>query len=164
MKTNATNPPKQLSWGSGSHRVVATLDRELQARKIHGGDSPIAMFRDRTLGVFDKASSPSKVLGPGVEPGPVYRLEPGGSIAVPTGRIHIRAAEGTDLRSLQEAFTKLGFRIADIPGWAPHTAWLEATSGSISTALANLGQLRDVAGLEHIEPEVLTSRADRENK
>ncbi|MEH2082354.1 MAG: hypothetical protein V7K89_20935 [Nostoc sp.] len=65
---------------------------------------------------------------------PVYTLESNGSVAVPTGLVFIRFAEGVDIESQHEAINRAGYKVAQSLSYAPHTAWLHAQSGNIVDA------------------------------
>jgi hypothetical protein len=94
-------------------------------------------------------------------PGPVYQLAPGGSPAVPTGRVFVRLQEGRSASERQRDFAQAGYAVEHIPAWAPHTAWLSAAAGGIVTALNGIDCLRSLAGVEHVEPQLLRPRAAR---
>lgn len=91
---------------------------------------------------------------------PVYALS-GGSLAVPTGRVFVRFAEGGSPRSAERQITDAGFRIEQIPAYAPNAAWV-APAGGIAAALRGVDALRAVPGVEHAEPEMLMEPRRRE--
>jgi hypothetical protein len=98
--------------------------------------------------------------GPAEGGGPVYALG-GGTLAVPTGRMFVRFAEGADPRAASEALAAAGFRVASVPGYAPGAAWVEPVDGGIGGALGRIAALRAIPGVEHAEPEMLTERGAR---
>ncbi|MEH2043145.1 hypothetical protein [Nostoc sp.] len=92
---------------------------------------------------------------------PVYRLESNGSVAVPTGLVFIRFAEGVDVESQHEAINRAGYKVAQSLSYAPHTAWLRAQSGNIVDAIAGISQLEAIANVENVEPQMLMERGFR---
>lgn len=101
------------------------------------------------------------VLNP--EPGakPVYRMQPSGQEAVPTGRIFVRFAEGDAASSHVDELKRTGFVIDEAPKWAPHTAWLRSKSGDIAVALRGIESVRKVPGVIAAEPQLLSARAQK---
>jgi hypothetical protein len=92
---------------------------------------------------------------------PVYVLQPGGSPAVPTGLIFIRFPEGTRVEDLRKEIEDAGYRLADIPAYAPHTAWVAASSGNIAQALSGVATLERVNTVQNVEPQMLVERSTR---
>ena len=92
---------------------------------------------------------------------PVYTLESNGSVAVPTGLVFIRFAEGVDVESQHEAINRAGYKVAQSLSYAPHTAWLRAQSGNIVDAIAGISRLEAIADVENVEPQMLMERGLR---
>ncbi|MBN3870223.1 MAG: hypothetical protein V7L00_06060 [Nostoc sp.] len=92
---------------------------------------------------------------------PIYTLEPNGSVAVPTGLVFIRFAEGVDVESQREVINRAGYEIVQSIDYAPHAAWLRAQSGNIVDAIAGIRQLEAIAKVENIEPQMLMERGLR---
>jgi hypothetical protein len=92
---------------------------------------------------------------------PVYALEPGGALGVPTGLVFVRLAEDADVAAADRAFAAAGYEIARRPDWAPHTAWLRAAGGRVDDALAGIGRLAALAGVAAVEAQVLVERRSR---
>ncbi|MCC5645477.1 hypothetical protein LC607_21510 [Nostoc sp. CHAB 5824] len=92
---------------------------------------------------------------------PIYTLQPNGSLAVPTGLIFIRFAEGVDVESQREVINRAGYEVAQSLDYAPHTAWLRAQSGNIADAIAGIPQLEAIPKVENIEPQMLMERGLR---
>lgn len=88
--------------------------------------------------------------------GPVYRQVPGGRLAVPTGRVLVRFAEGDSAAEHKTDLHRAGFRIEEVLAYAPHAAWVRAETGEIVTALRHLDRLATVPGMEHLEPQLIT--------
>jgi hypothetical protein len=92
---------------------------------------------------------------------PVYALEPGGTLAVPTGQVFIRFKEGIQVKERLREIQQAGYDIAQTPGYAPHAAWLRAGSREIADALAGIQALEKIADIENVEPQMLMQRANR---
>ncbi|MBE9105468.1 hypothetical protein IQ229_11105 [Nostoc cf. edaphicum LEGE 07299] len=92
---------------------------------------------------------------------PVYTLESNASLAVPTGLVFIRFAEGVDVESQREVINRAGYEVAESLSYAPHTAWLRAKSGKIIDAIAGISQLEAITNVENVEPQMLMQRGFR---
>jgi hypothetical protein len=92
---------------------------------------------------------------------PIYTVQPNGSLAVPTGLVFIRFAEGVDVESQREVINRAGYEVAQILSYAPHSAWLRAQSGNIADAIARIPQLEAIPKVENIEPQMLMERGLR---
>ncbi|MDF5710438.1 MAG: hypothetical protein PUP90_22900 [Nostoc sp. S4] len=92
---------------------------------------------------------------------PIYTLEPNGSLAVPTGLVFIRFAEGVDVESQREAINKAGYEVEQTLDYAPHAAWLRPQSGNIADAIAGISRLKVIPKVENIEPQMLMERGLR---
>ncbi|BAY37609.1 hypothetical protein NIES2111_19480 [Nostoc sp. NIES-2111] len=89
---------------------------------------------------------------------PVYTLQNGGTLAVPTGMVFIRFAESVDIASQQTAINQAGYEVAQTLAYAPHTGWLRAKTGKIADALTGMSQLAAIPNVENVEPQMLTER------
>ncbi|MCC5607366.1 hypothetical protein LC612_11335 [Nostoc sp. CHAB 5834] len=92
---------------------------------------------------------------------PVYTLQPNGSLAVPTGLVFIRFAEGIDVKSQREVINRAGYEIVESLPYAPHTAWLRSQLSNIADAIARISQLEAIPKVENIEPQMLMERGLR---
>lgn len=90
---------------------------------------------------------------------PVYRTEPSGAFAIPTGRVWVRFKEGIDAAAKHVAIARAGFHLEESPAWAKHAAWLRAGSGKIADALSAAHRLGALGDVEHVEPQMLTAVA-----
>ena len=90
---------------------------------------------------------------------PVYRAQPSGAFAIPTGRVWVRFAEGVKATLQREALAKLGFSLEESPSWAPQAAWVRASSGKIADTLAAAARLSVLPKVEQVEPQILTALA-----
>ncbi|MBD2677336.1 MULTISPECIES: hypothetical protein [Nostoc] len=89
---------------------------------------------------------------------PVYTLEPNGSLAVPTGLVFIRFAEGVDVESQHEAINRAGYEIEQSLAYAPQAAWLRPKSGNIADAIAGISRLEAIPNVENVELQMLMER------
>lgn len=93
--------------------------------------------------------------------GPVYALQPGGSLTVPTGRVFVRLKEGVSLDERLEEIAEAGYELERRIEFAPHTGWLRPRSGEIADALTGIPRLERIAGFENVEPQMLMQRSLR---
>lgn len=91
---------------------------------------------------------------------PKYRAE-SGQVAVPTGRLFVRFAEGVDAAAQEHALEKLGMRVDNAVEWAPHTLWCAASDGTVASALEALTDVQGLPRVERVEPELSRVRAHR---
>ncbi len=92
---------------------------------------------------------------------PIYTLQPGGSLAVPTGLVFISFAEGVDVESHRKAIRHAGYEVAQSLSYAPHAAWLQAHSGKILDALVGIYHLEAIPDVKNVEPQMLMARSLR---
>ncbi len=90
---------------------------------------------------------------------PVYRVGERGPLAVATGQVHVRLGAGASLRARDAELRAMGFEIAQVPSWAPHSGLLRALGGGVAAALRGIEALRALDGVEAVEPELLTPAA-----
>lgn len=88
----------------------------------------------------------------------VYTVQPGGSVAIPTGRIFIRFADGVNVADRTSDIENAGYKIAEKIDYAKNAAWLSEESGSIAKALAGIENLESIKGVENVEPQMLMKR------
>jgi hypothetical protein len=92
---------------------------------------------------------------------PVYRPGGTGAAAIPTGRVFVRFAEGTDARARADALAAAGFTLEAVPAYARHAAWVRPASGRLADALTGFESLRALPGVENVEPQFETEAARR---
>jgi len=117
---------------------------------------------DENISVFEGAAPKGDAAADKIFP--VYRAQPSGAFAVPTGRVWVRFPEGMKAEGQQEAMKKLGFSIEESPAWAPHAAWVRAASGTIADALAAASRLKSLPDVELVEPQILTALARKSER
>ena len=130
---------------------------------LHGEPLPeanvILLFEPEAIAVL--AGIPAGPLAPGQAISPVYAQAGSDELAVPTGALFLRVRTGDRANDHCAALEQAGFRIAQVPDHAPEAAWLRATSGSIAEALGGLSRLRELPGVESVEPQLLRRSAYR---
>lgn len=92
---------------------------------------------------------------------PVYSLQLGGPPAIPSGLVYVRFAEGVSAEERQPQMNGAGYSIETVPIYAPHTAWVRATSREIADSLSGIEGLEQLADLENVEPQMLTESSRR---
>jgi hypothetical protein len=143
-------------------RVRASLERALMYRrqddmyalrgaKIATLGAEVVMHETVTIAVFP-GTPPTKEPS-GAELVAVYRLA-AGPPAVPSGRVFVRLSEGIRFTARTDAFERLGYRVTEALGYAPHAGWLEGPS--IADALRLLPKLARLRDVENVEPQMLT--------
>ncbi|MBN3941819.1 hypothetical protein [Nostoc sp. NMS9] len=160
--------PEQIRVGSNAYdalrlRTALSYTRKPGYYAVHYNQpgtvatGAILRLNDGAIAVFSGEPNQSEqgILSP------VYTLESNGSIAVPTGLVFIRFAEGVDVESQHEAINRAGYKVAQSLSYAPHTAWLRAQSGNIVDAIAGIYQLEAIANVENVEPQMLMERGFR---
>ena len=103
-------------------------------------------------------------LPPSVDPGaitPVYSLQPSGPLAVPTGRILVRFADGILAVSRRHAIQRIGYIIDQELHYVPHALWVKSTNGDIAFALNNISLLEGLSEVEYVEPQMLMESVRR---
>ena len=92
---------------------------------------------------------------------PVYSLEPGGTPAVPTGRVFVRFAEGVPAEDRREALGRVGYNLVEVPVYAPQAAWVEAREGGTAASLEGLPRLEALPEVANVEPQMLSEARRR---
>lgn len=119
----------------------------------------VMVLNDGAIAVF--RGDPDDAVGTAQTLTPVYRLEPAGPLAVPTGLVWIRFAETVIAETRGAAITALGYQVVEVPTYAPFAAWLRAASGNVAEALTGLARLAALPGVESVAPQMLMERKGR---
>jgi hypothetical protein len=151
--------PAQIEARSNDgHIVVYHLAPELYARcskvPLSPGERVVQMLDDR-FAIFHVPAFSSAI--PKEDVLPVYRAQPSGMLAVATGRLWVRFAEGIDATQMREKVEKVGCSLEELPPWTARGAWVRASSGKVADALAAAALLERLPGVEHVEPQILLS-------
>jgi hypothetical protein len=132
---------------------------------IHG---PVpASLRDAISAVVDEGAISVLRLGadselvPAERTTPVYSLGPGGTPAVPTGRLLVRFASGDRAVAHQVAVERAGYRITQTLPHAPEAAWVESADGNLAHALAGVSRLESLPGVVNVEPQMIAPSVRR---
>ena len=158
--------PEQISVGGdayGGLRTAVSYTRKPGYYAIHYNQpntvasGAVLQLNDGAIAVFPGEPNQSEQG----KLSPVYTLQPNGSVAVPTGLVFIRFAEGVDVKSQREVINRAGYEIAQSLDYAPHAAWLRAQSGNIADAIARIPQLKAIPKVENIEAQMLIERGLR---
>ena len=54
-----------------------------------------------------------------------------------------------------------GYRLLEALSYAPHAGWVAARTDDVADSLGGMARLREIRGVEHVEPQMLTARASR---
>lgn len=119
------------------------------------------VLEDNSVTICRGTPPQSADLPPSLTITPVYRLDPHGPLAVPTGQIFIRSKPGTSIEEHRSHYAALGYTIVEIPSYAPHTAWIQATTGDAATSLQNFERLKTLPDVENVEPQLLMQQKTR---
>ena len=123
---------------------------------LERADDLVAVHREDGVALQPPSAAES---APGTV-GPVYRRS-GGSLAVPTGRAFVRFTDGEAAQAHAGSLGAAGWTIEEVPGYAPHAAWVRPARGGVVAALTELEGLRALPGVEHAEAQLLDERAPR---
>jgi hypothetical protein len=104
-----------------------------------GADAAGAVMTLKEEGISVYRGEPGGGVGDATTVTPVYELQPSGPLAVPTGQIFLRFAEGVAADSQRREIESAGYRIVKTSQYTPHSAWLIEV---------NLGQHR-AGAVEH---------------
>jgi hypothetical protein len=137
--------------------LVATHADGTQAPPA-GSARPIDELEGGRLAIWDAAPPAAESH----RVGPVYRTVPGGSLAVPTGRVFVQFGEATEATAQRGLLADAGFVLESVPGYAPHAAWVTPANGQVEDALRGLERLRDLPRVESVEPQLVGRSARRE--
>ena len=152
--------PLRLCASTEHPEVIYTRARGYHAVK----GAPGALTRRATLMLEGDDGTYAVMEG---EPGPlrdnisaVY-VGHGGLMFVPTGRVFVRLDDDTPLEAHAEAFRKLGYVIFQALPYAPNAGWLEHAEADVAKALRGIPDLARLPGVQNVEPQLLTVRAQR---
>jgi len=152
--------PEHIDIGDGPRAVrlakCANLFALRGANSKHRFENVAVRMADDEVSIL--RGTPAPELASDVEILPVYAAAGDSTPAVATGRIFLRLDEDTAIEGSRHAIEVLGFRIDDIPAYAPHCAWLVAGSGHIDEALTKLDRLRALPRAANVEPQMLRPR------
>ncbi len=155
--------PQQVRFGTA--RPEAVYMRVPAYYAVHhrpaGASAPgaVLLLNDQTIAVFE--GDPGEAPAGEATLTPVYALEPGGPLAVPTGLVFVRFAEGVDAEARRDDLRRAGYEVAQRLAYAPHALWLRARTGDPAQALNGIPALEALPDVENVEPQMLTEAARR---
>ena len=159
-KNDFSDFPERVSAGTGRGWYVRERGRyaveqgegeqEASGAEVTFAREGIAVFRGEPDEGADAAN-----------PTPVYRLQPAGPPAVPTGKIFLRFKEGVEAASRRAEVERAGYEIIETPPYAPSGAWVRASGGDVARSLSDIKALDKLADVENVEPQMLVERAQR---
>jgi hypothetical protein len=152
--------PRELTTLQGGRPLVLRDDLVAVHSRPSGAQTTgaVLVLDHGRIAVFGAASVESTPAGAG----PVYASLPfDGELAVPTGRVFVRFAPGTDAAARSADIERLGFLIERVPVSAPHAAWVVAPRGGIAAALKSCRSLERIPGVENVEPQLLRESVRR---
>jgi len=153
--------PNQLRAGGGKGLVFEHRPDLHSVRQAAGKtrSKAVAWMNEDAKTAYGVYEGPA--AGTGAEVGPVYSAGSNGPLAVPTGRVFVRLAEGNRAEEHRAQFTAAGFDIEQLLSYAPNAAWLRPREGGVAAALGGLEKLHSLAAVTHVEPQLLMERALR---
>lgn len=158
---SARSAPRRLPAGSEHGGCAYELAEDLVA--IHQATAPgatAATLGDGGISVEPAGSRAAQSVEDALL-GPVYLRVPGGGVAVPTGRALVRFSEGVAADDQRDELARAGYAVDEILRYAPHAAWVRATSGAIADALRDLPRLEALAQVQNVEPQLLSEATRR---
>jgi hypothetical protein len=154
--------PRHLRVGpegaGGSYELAPDL---VATHGVAASHTPVLTLEGGRISV-ERAERPPEADLDETKVGPVYRQPIGGRLAVPTGRVFVRFAEGDRADAHRADLSSAGYDLEEVPSYAPHAAWVRPRSGRIVEGLAQLDRLRRLPALEYVEPEMITEVAPRD--
>jgi hypothetical protein len=153
--------PKMVRVGTGKSAVDFKL-RPTHFAVQHPEGQPGGTEDDLSeehIGIYPIEAYQRQIHGP--QPVPVYSPKDSPSFAVPTGMIFVRLSPGLKIEDRAKKFEDAGYELAKIVSYAPNAGWLRAKSGKVADALANAPRLNAVAGVENVEPQMLSKAVRR---
>jgi hypothetical protein len=142
MPIEPSASPRELAVSSSAPEQRYELDPRLVAPDPDAGPTAVRSSREAAGG-------------------PVYRRRPSGDLVVPTGRVLVRFGPGQRVEEHRSELSAAGYTIDAVLSYAPHTAWVRATSGRTADALGHLDALGELPGVEHVEPQMIGEAARR---
>jgi hypothetical protein len=151
--------PDEIPLGGGA------LLRKAPGSAVHnrpfGKPAPAAEFtlNDGAIAVFPGTPPADEMEQGSVYLTPVYRQSPLSLAAVPTGKLFARFRSGTRAEEHERELRAAGFEILEVPPYAPEAAWVGHVTKDAAAALRDAEKLKEVPGIERVEPELLRAAA-----
>lgn len=123
--------------------------------------SVIVLLEEGRIAVCRGEPMPQPASSELVALSPVYAIGPEGPPAVPTGFIFVRFKETIHAAKRRAALAQAGYTVRQILPYAPHAAWVEASSGGIARALTRIASLEALPDVVSVEPQMLSESSRR---
>ena len=120
-----------------------------------------ALLDEGAIAIYQGAPDLATATSATTRLGPVYALQPGDLLAVPTGLVFVRFSSGIAAATHAKDIEQAGYELVEIPSYAPQAAWVRARSGDIADALADFAALAQLPDAENAEPQMLMERHAR---
>jgi hypothetical protein len=148
--------PKVIPASAGStqkyHLVASHF--AVHGRQSQAETGSVLEFLSEQIAVYPVGRFP-QFARTALETSPVYSLQPGGSLAVPTGRVFVRLRPDSRFADHERDFRNAGYEIDQTISHAPHAGWVRPSSFSIASSLTGLDKLAAIGGVEGVEPQML---------
>lgn len=140
----STQNPDVVYERDDDHYAVHRQPAKGRAVVMTEGESGIAVFEGQPKSLSKNMTA-------------VYRND--SALAVPTGRVLVRFAEGEDAGAHAKRIAKAGYRIEQQLSYAPNAAWLRDEQDDVAGALSHIDKLEALPGVENVEPQLLSQRS-----
>lgn len=140
----STQHPEVVYVRDDAHYAVHGQPANARSAVLVNGESGIAVFAGQPKAIDKNVTA-------------VYRND--SALAVPTGRVLVRFADGVDAGDHATRIEQAGYHIEQTLSYAPNAAWLCDCEGNVADALNRIDQLERLPGVENVEPQLLSSRA-----
>jgi hypothetical protein len=140
----STQHPEVVYVRDDTHYAVHGQPANARGVALVNGESGIAVLAGKPKAIDKNVTA-------------VYRND--SSLAVPTGRVLVRFAEGVDAGDHAQSIQQAGYQIEQTLSYAPNAAWLCDCEGDVAGALKRIDQLENLPDVENVEPQMLSQRA-----
>lgn len=159
MTKSSTPYPERLRHSTTNRSVVYELNNDAYALHYSVAHAVVEgaqqVLNDGTVAIFIGSCGTRAERDKTTTLGPVYVLQPGGAVAVPTGLILLRFSNNVRAQSRAPELDKLGYDITEVLSYAPNCAWVRDAAGDISRGLGGISKLETLRNLENVEPQML---------
>ena len=140
----STQHPEVVYVRDDAHYAVHGQPANARGAALQNGESGIAVIAGQPKAIDQNVTA-------------VYRND--SALAVPTGRVLVRFAEGVDAGEYAKQIEQAGYHIEQTLSYAPNAAWLCDCEGDVAGALNRIDQLEKLPDVENVEPQMLSQRA-----
>ena len=147
--------------GAPSYELVPDLYAVHRKQAAGPADRAEYLLNDGKIAVFKLDAKGATSAAQDGKVSAVYTLVSGGSLAVPTGLVFVRFADGTEVKAREKELNNAGYEVTETLAYAPNAAWLQARSEDIADSLNGLAALAKLPNVEGVEPQMLMESARR---